>query len=264
MSEDAQPAAPSVKKFGRDRYKPGAYSLDLSSVVDIPLKVNGEPSTFAEAYDKLKGAQVGKRLTFGRYKYAAETGDIELECDWTISSIMDKLVDLNRRGIDAYAVTWFYFGHDWSIDRDQSYSFFAVHQGKIVDEDCHFNAEEPLVLLQKKDDKPIWHTEPLLDAAWERYCYRKFYTETVTGQLMVLRPDEPILYNFERPQPEGHDSLRNAGLITLLKVYDLLWVVASLLVAIAFPSLRLYAAAFALLLTLKVLLRIWASRKFFQ
>lgn len=47
--------------FGRGELpKAGAYSLDLSAVAMIPLKVNGHTSTFAEVYRKLQNA---KRLT---------------------------------------------------------------------------------------------------------------------------------------------------------------------------------------------------------
>lgn len=42
--------------------------------------------------------------------------------------------------------------------------------------------------------------EKLRPQALELYWYRRFYTETLTGQLMVLRPDEPTLYHYERAQ----------------------------------------------------------------
>ena len=47
-------AKPQMPKFGRERFSPGACTLDLSTVVDVPVKVNGEPSTFALAYRKLR------------------------------------------------------------------------------------------------------------------------------------------------------------------------------------------------------------------
>ena len=70
--------------------------------------------------------------------------------------------------------------------------FFATHGGKVILECCHFSFEEPLVLKRDEDEEPIWHSRPHFDEASERYWYRRFYTETLTGQLMVLRPDEPI------------------------------------------------------------------------
>lgn len=264
MPDMNEAAEPEFKKFGRDRYSPGAYSLDLTSVLEIPVKANGELSTFGEVYVKLKGAKAVEEFQFRHYKYVTEHGDVSLECDWPVASILQKLVKLTQRGIDPHDVTWFYFGHDWSRDADEAYSFFAVYQGKIIDEDCHFNAEEPLMLIQKRDDDPIWHSQPHFDEAWKRYCYRKFYTETVTGQLMVLRPDDPILFYFTRSQPQGYDPLRQAGYVTLVKTYHLLWAAIPLLIAIAFPSVRLYMAVVASLLIVDVLWRAWTTRKFFE
>jgi hypothetical protein len=266
MNAAAQQAEsePEFKKFGRDGYKPGMYSLDLSFVAEYPITVNGELSTFGELYAKLKGSQIEQPERFQHYRATTDNGKLDFNCDWTVASILKKLTNHRRNGIDPYGVTWFYFGHDWSRDADESYSFFAVYQGKIVDEDCHFNAEEPLILIKKKDDDPIWHSHPLLDDAWERYWYRKFYTETVIGQLMVMRPDEPILYHFTRPLPQGHDPTRDAAYVTLVKTYHLLWAMIPLLVAIAFPFLRWYMAAVAGLLIIDVLWRAWTTRRYFQ
>jgi len=96
-------------------------------------------------------------------------------------------------------VTWFYYDHDWSCDADESYTFFAVHGSKIILESSTFSSEEPAVLKRSKmDDEPIWHSHPLFDEAYEIYWYRNFYTETMSGQLMVLRADAPILYHYAR------------------------------------------------------------------
>ncbi len=123
------------------------------------------------------------------------------------------LIEFARQGVDPHMVKWFYYDNDWSRDADESYSFFAVHGGKIVMESCHFSSEEPLILKRKLDDDPVWHSHPRFEEAWERYWYRRFYSETVTGQLMVLRPDEPILYHHERPQ--ARDSMREVLFVTL-------------------------------------------------
>ena len=65
---------------------------------------------------------------------------------------------------------------------------------------------DPRVLMKYRvDDEPIWRSEPYEREAWEAYWYRKFYTETLTGQLMVLRPDEPfsITTNAQRRTLRG-------------------------------------------------------------
>jgi len=248
------------KKFGREKPLPGAYTLDFTAVRDVPVKENGLPSTFGAVYVKLSAAKIeADRGIFGRNKYITDKGEVVIECDWPIAATMRKLVDMTSKGIDPFRVTWMYFDHDWSRDADESYSFFAMCGNEIIDESSHFNAEEPLVLKKYKDEDPIWHTRPLLDAAWEQYWYRKFYTDTLTGQPMVLRPDEPILYYFERP--ERRDTLRELELGTLVKLYGMIWVAVPLLAAIAFPNLRLYFGILAAFCFLGVLLKAWAANK---
>ena len=83
--------------------------------------------------------------------------------------------------------------------------------------------------------------------------------ETMTGQLMVLRPDEPILYHYQRPETRNVE--RQLQFVTLVKTYRLLWVAIPLLVAIAFPSLRDYMAVVAAALGFNVLWTCWATRK---
>lgn len=110
----------------------------------------------------------------------------------------------------------------------------------------------------KVDDKPIWRAEPYEHEAWETYWYRKFYTEVLTGQLMVIRPDEPILYRYDRAM---HDVTRDIGFVTLIKGYRLLWIAVALIAAIAFPLLKPYLAIIATALFLDLLYRCWATRK---
>jgi hypothetical protein len=262
MNEAAQQVTskPKSTKFGDEQLLPGAYTVDFSAVQNIQIKDNDQLSTFGELYVKLKDSKIEKMPDwFSRKdKYITDKEEIELDGDWPVISTMRKLIDLTRQGISPYEVTWFYFDHDWSRDADESYSFFIVHNGKILDESTHFSSEGPRILIKKQDNDPIWHTHPYLDAAWECYWYRKFYTETVAGQLMVLRPDEPILYHYERPR---RDTLRDLEFVTLVKMYRLLWVVIPLLAAIAFPFLRLYMGIIAILLTIDVLWRAWATRK---
>jgi hypothetical protein len=116
-----------------------------------------------------------------------------------------------------------------------------------------------LVLKRNTEDEPIWRSNQYFDEAFERYWYRRFYTETVTGQLMVLRPDEPILYYYERPAVRDLEhELRS---VTLLKMYRLLWISVPLLIAIAFPLIRDYMAIAAGVLGVELLRLCWMTRK---
>jgi hypothetical protein len=249
-------------KFGRNRYSAGMYRLDLSSAKDLPLKMNGEPSTFGALYSKLVESKIREmpdRLVFKSEKYVTEAGDIEVEGEWTTLSTMRTLVDLVRQDINPYGVMWFYYDTDWSRDADECHVFFAVHGDKVVLEACHFSSEEPLILKQDKDDDPIWHSHPYFDEAIVHYWYRRFYSETMTGKLMTLRPDVPILYFHERPTVR--DTVKDLGFVTLVKTYRLLWVAVALLVAIAFPAIKEIMAIVAGALLIDVLWRCWALRK---
>jgi len=265
MSEEtATPqAVPERKTFGRKRLTPGAYTLDLSAAADLPVMVNGEPSTFLAAYYKLSDSKIQEMPERASVreadKYITEAGLVVLACDWRLLSEMRTLLDLARQGMPPGEVTWFYYDFDWSQDADVSHDFFVVHRGEVVLEFCNFSSEDPRILNRKHDDNPIWHSRPYFDEAFERYWYRKFYSETVTGQLMVLRPDEPTLFHQDRPQTR--DVVKDIERITLIKAYRLLWVVVSLLAAIAFPLIRELMGVVAVLLTIDVLYRCWATRK---
>lgn len=248
-----------LKTFGRTQPSPGCHRLDLSVVVDAPLKMNGQLSTFAEVYRKLRDSKIEKMPEFMRDAYGTDQGEIELSGDWPLLSTMQKLIELTRQDVDPYRVMWFCYDHDWSRDADESYRFFAVFDSKVVMESCSFSWLEPLILKREPETEPIWHTHRYFDEAVDRYWYRKFYTETMTGQLMVLRPDEPILYFYDRPRQR--DILRELQTVTLVKMYRLLWVAISLLVGIVFPIIREYMAIAAGVLLLDVLWRAWATRK---
>jgi hypothetical protein len=252
-----------IPTFGRDMLAlaPGAYTLDFKSPVwSAPVTLNGQPSTFAEAYRKLRDSKIQKMPQFIAWEYTTDQGVVQLGCDWPLAGTMRQLVELTRQGIDPFQVTWFYYGHDWSRDGDISYDFFAVHNGKIVVESSTFGWQYPRVLKRREADaEPLWHSHPYSDEAWERYWYHKFYTETMTGQLMVLRTDEPILYHYERPQ--ARDTVRDVQLVTVTKIYRLLLIVIFLTVAIAFPSVRRYAALAAILFGVEYLHLCWRTRK---
>lgn len=253
-----------IPTFGRDRPAPGAYTLDYRSPVwSAPVTLNGHPSTFAEVYGKLRDSKVKQKedsLLPTSDTYITEEGEVRLDGgieEWPLRATMRELAELLRQGIDPHNVTWFYYSHDWSRDADESYQFFAVHDGKIVVERSSFSCVEPRVLKRREvDANPIWHSHPGFDVAWERYWYRKFYTETLTGQLMALRPDEPILYHYER-----RDTARDVQLVTVAKIYRLLLVVIFLMAAIAFPSVGRYAALAAILFGVEYIHLCWRTRK---
>jgi len=251
------------KTFGRERLLPGMYTLNLEATEGLAVKMNGEASLFVHAYVKLRDSkiqQMPEPFSLSTDEYLTDQGKVVIDCEWRVRAVLRPLADLMRQNVDPHEVMWFYYDDDWSRDADECHTFFAVHDGRVVLESCNFSSETPLVLKRvEQEEEPIWHRHSYFDEALTRYWYRKFYTETLTGQLMMLRPDEPILYYYERPQ--AREFAKAVEFVTLIKMYRLLWVAAALLAAIAFPSIREIMGIAALVLFADILWRCWATRK---
>lgn len=242
----------------------GAYILDGGSPIwKAPVTMNGEPSTFAKAYHKLKDSKIVK-MPDGpnvpmREEYMLEDGKIELKGEMEVLWAIQGLAELTRRGIDPFRVTWYYYDHDQVVDFVQySYKFFCVADNRIVEEAWSIDGNVPLI-LRRDDSEPIWQSHVYFQQALEPYWYRRFYSETLTGQLMVLRPDEPTLYYYERPG--ARDVVRDLNFVTLQQIYRLLLVAVALLGAIALPSLRLYLGLGAAAFGADYLWLCWRARK---
>jgi hypothetical protein len=108
-----------------------------------------------------------------------------------------------------------------------------VYKGRIVEErlsffDNHDSGFDPSILGKPDNSDPIWIGAPALEVAEAAFWYRKFYSETHTGQLMTLRTDSPTLFFHDnRTAPDVMGAL---GIITrsLNTVRLLLWVVVIL------------------------------------
>lgn len=222
--------AQAFAQFGRERRKPGAYQLTLDHIWDYPTKVNGEESTFGKAYLLLKGnvnPAEAARL-HGHADYVLKTGQrIEVDTHIHLSSLLDTLVELSMV-VEPESCIWYYYDHDWSRDADETFDFFVVNDKRIVQEHFSLGSFDPAVLQFVEDDKDrVWHSSSYLSEAVDKYYYRKFYTETYVGQLMVLRSDEPLLFHFERSSRQ--DILRPLQTVYIVKCYKLLWVIGCLL-----------------------------------
>jgi hypothetical protein len=140
--------------FGRmAHFSPGMYSIHLENLKNIPLKLDGEPSTLDAVYvkflnSKIKDEPDDERGSLRHKKYVTDQGDLNIEAEWTVLSTIDTLAGLFKRGINPINVIWFYFDHDWSRDADECYIFFAVHDERVVLESCHFMSSEPMILAR--------------------------------------------------------------------------------------------------------------------
>lgn len=257
-------SGPKIQTFGKKTPEPGAYRLNLQEIADSPLNLNGSQSTFMQIYRKLLDAKCSKKpeMMMGDASFDTEQGKMTVNCESGDSSLVRLLCDcieLHINGVEPFYSRWFFYEKDYARDDAQfCYSFFVVFKQRIVYEEFCFFSNSPLALEKADDENFIWRADSFKRDAWEIYWYRKFYTETFNGQLMVLRPDEPILYHYERTLS---DPLRSVMQVILVKSYRLLWIIATLLTAILLPSIKLYLEIFAALLFIDLLYRLWRTRK---
>jgi len=92
---------PEPKTFRHQSLAPGEYYLDLSVVQDALVKVNGEPSTFVEAYRKLRDSKVTEVPEFGWTRYETDSGEIVLGGDSGLLSAMKVLIALTQKGVET-------------------------------------------------------------------------------------------------------------------------------------------------------------------
>jgi hypothetical protein len=242
-----------ARTFGTSRPDPGMYKLSQSVSV-LPLTMDGKECYFGEAWDRLSHLEV-KELERHQHPddgdvYITEAGKVQITGEWTTCDLLRDLLGLHGKGVDPFAAKW--FPYDWSHYEDVAvHSFFVLYDDKIVEEQFSFGDRSPFVMERPALYKdPEIHNRRYVHEAMERYWYRKFYTETMVGQMMVLRPDKPWLYYFELPT---RDLTPDVTLAVLTKLYYLLWVVIPVLGAIAFPSLR-----FVMTIAAVILLGFWA------
>jgi hypothetical protein len=159
-----------------------------------------------------------------------------------------------------FRASWFWY--DWEVCHDYpdvTHSFFVVDDDQIIRERVSFsdrpgNGFDPSVFYPFDPDAeldPKVQSWTAAQQGWQdarlRFWYRKFYRETKTGQLMVLRSDEPDLYHYPagRPQVGSNPSRRpeNAADATvplapamadvtrwLEKINFVLWVIVILII----------------------------------
>jgi hypothetical protein len=208
--------------------------------------------------------RLGMRL---RLTIKTEYGEVVLKGPSFNCEVLRELLALVAEGVEPFYSEWFWYDRDSCRDDPQEiYSFFVVSRDKIVREsvsfgDHHNSGFDPAIFKSESFSDSVWFNDSDWREARTRFWYRKFYAETRTGQLMVLRPDEPILYSFERPQAAAPDILGQIQSITVLKIYRLLGVALPLLVAVAFPSVKEYMAIAAAVLGVNFLWLCWSTRK---
>jgi hypothetical protein len=224
-----------------DGFRPAAYTLHIKTVCELPVdkrakNPSGEQgpithTTVGEAFAQLRDEQINEVEAGLGPGLTVRTNLSEQTFSGASFSLgmLEALLRLHRAGADGFDASWFWYDYDSvTDDPHDSYAFFVVSGDKIVEErisfsDYHGNGFDPTIFSTENEVCPIWFRDNDWLEASVRYWYRKFYTETRTGQLMVLRPDEPELFFYPEGRWAWTSPLVFQGLQTRLqKIYGLL------------------------------------------
>lgn len=193
-----------------DGFKPRAYVLDMDKVWALTVKddATGQDTSIGDVVSSFEGQKV--QIDDERFGLKVALKSVSHQKVVTGPDMHLRLLKLIYQFADQefspFEVQWFYYDKDnCREDPESAYSFFLVANNTIVEErynifDSMNNGFDPSILTLSSDsENPVWFDLPHWEEAQDRFWYRKFYSETCTGQLMVLRPDEPTLYYY----PEG-------------------------------------------------------------
>jgi hypothetical protein len=224
--------------MGMERFHFTAYSLVSKKVWDLPLTerrtVGGQPEKVP--------------TTVGAVYESFPEGKVEIHAFDGPSfhrELLRVLLNFRKDGIHPFETWWFWYDISTCMEEPNDiYSFFVVHEEKIVRESERFSDNprsgfDRSVFDALDDREPLYSNQTARYEADTRFWYRKFYTETRTGQIMVLRRDHPQLYDYE-PQRKGPDtiSLLENALSLLKKIHALMWVLIVLAFLMLIHSLR--------------------------
>ncbi len=221
-------------------FQPVAYWLETKKIWALPLTrkyVDGqedEPTTVGDIIGLLRDKQLKpESLEHGVFENEFVAVDDTLRVVVKGPSfnrdLLRIILQLHSEGIGAFEAIWYYFDHDFCRqDPHEMYFFFVVAKDKIVHERVGFSdyldsGFDPAVFEAHNYKDMIWGDTVHWDQANTRFWYRKFYTETHTGQLMALRPDDPQLFYYERTGP---DVMAAMGVLqrSLLRIKFALWI----------------------------------------
>jgi hypothetical protein len=221
-------------------FEPVAYWFETEKIWGLPLTRRyddakaDELTTIGDIIVLLRDKQL-KPESFERgileKEFVAADGSLKITVKGPSFSLdlLRIILELHSEGIGALEAVLYYFDHDnCRQDPHEMYFFFVVAKNKVIRErlgfsDYYDSGFDPAVFETHDYKDRIWGDEPYWDEAQTRYWYRKFYTETRTGQLMVLRPDDPQLFYYERA---GSDVIGAIGVLqgSLLQIKFVLWV----------------------------------------
>lgn len=190
-------------------FEPVGYYLEGQKVLDLPLsRVSNDgklaETTIREALGELGDQEILEISSFSDIELTTSRGKTTYQAQPFSRDMMRIMLELIKAGAPPLSCTWYWYETD-SVrdDPHDSHRFFIVYGDKLIREsvsisDYHRSGFDPSILVSDKSD-PTWRRENDWKAANRIHWFRKFYRDTTTGQLLVLRPDEPELHCF----PEG-------------------------------------------------------------
>ena len=215
-------------------FKPTAYWLDTKKVKSLALNGVGQPTTIGEVLKQLEGHEV-KSAEYGPLEAKVETdqGTFTFKGASFNRELLVHVLNLGKEGISPSFAQWFWFDKSHNLrEAMDSYSFFVLSplDNKIIREHVRFfddpgSGFDPSIFTAYEADLWNWADDSDWEEARVGYWYRKFYQETQTGQLMVLRPDKPTLHYYARGTEPNPSQGKEEDIRSLLsKIYILLWV----------------------------------------
>jgi hypothetical protein len=210
------------------------YFLDPKRVWALPLTekraIEGPTEKVSTTLGDLYRSLVDRSFKIDNGHITTDAGEVVVSGSPFACHMLDELLDLRQKGADPLFDNWFWYDSNSCMDDPhEMFTFFVVHDGRIVGESVSFSdysgcGFDPDVFQTADASKFIWSNDSAWVRAKLRFWYRKFYTETITGQMMLLRPDEPEIYEYESKQERGPDTVA----ILLKKIHVLLWVLVVL------------------------------------
>jgi hypothetical protein len=175
-------------------FRKTAYSLAYGKVSQLPITTHlGEQTTVGKVFESLREAErVEIESPIVTLTIKTSAGEIQYKGLHFNLYVLYVLLRLRK---DPGPLSAAFFFYDSQTSRDEPlriYNFFVVSNNTFVQESLGFrdypeSGFDPSVFLLHSDYEPSRE-------AWVRSWYRKFYTETQTGQSTALRPDSPALY----------------------------------------------------------------------
>jgi hypothetical protein len=215
-----------------------AYGLDMDKVGALSVTqqrlANGKheetSTTLGDVFRKLANQQFEIEPSSMGIGLKMGTEQLGFHKPIFAASLLAELIRFGKEEISPFDTLWFWYDNDTCRDDPHElYSFFVVYDDRIVREslsfsDYHGSGFDPDIFQPSKGSDSVWFNDHAWQGANTRYWYRKFYTETRTGQLMLLRDDNPKIYDYQtRPGTDMTALFQNVPIL-LNKIRMLLWV----------------------------------------